>query len=200
MMIAFRRIMTAMALLGASAGAASAADGLLGLQFGAGVGQADIRIDQRPGNIALGLKDNHSAWQAFIGVRPISLLGAELAYFDLGTANSTLGTVQARARQHGTSLMAVGYLPLPVPLLDIYGKAGFARTQTTLDGSVSGVNCVVAGCNVFRGNSSDTRLGWGLGTQVKLPVIGMAVRAEYVQFSTPNGDPHLVTVGVVWNP
>jgi hypothetical protein len=28
----------------------------------------------------------------------------------------------------------------------------------------------------------------------------LAVRAEYEQFRTPNGDPHRVTVGVVWNP
>ena len=75
-------------LLPVLAGTASAADGLIGFQLGGGIGQADIRVDQRPGNIALGLKENHSAWKAFVGVRPISLIGAELSYFDLGTAKT----------------------------------------------------------------------------------------------------------------
>lgn len=196
----FVRTLMGAALLGALVNGAAAADGLLGLQLGAGVGQANIRVDQRPGNIALGLKENHSAWQAFIGVRPLSLIGAELSYFNLGEANNTFGTVQARARQNGAALMAVGYLPLPLPLFDIYGKAGLARTQTTLDGTVSGLSCVVAGCNVFKGNASDTRLSWGAGAQLKLPLIKLGLRAEYTQLNTSNGNPHLVTVGVVWNP
>ena len=108
--------------------------------------------------------------------------------------------MNAQARQNGTALYAVGYLPLPLPLLDIFGKAGVARTQTTLDGSLPSLACATAGCNVFHGKSSDNHFAWGLGTQVKLPVTGLAIRAEFEQFRTPNGDPHLVTVGVVWNP
>jgi hypothetical protein len=87
-----------------------------------------------------------------------------------------------------------------LPLLDIYGKAGVARTQTALDGTLPNIACIAPGCNVFHGNSSDTHFAWGAGTQVKLPLAGIAIRAEFEQYRTPNGDPHLVTVGVVWNP
>jgi opacity protein-like surface antigen len=191
-------------LLCALAGSAVAADGLIGFQLGAGLGQANIRVDQRPGNIGLGLKENHTAWKVLLGVRPISVIGAELSYFDLGKANASFGggttAVNAQAQQRGAALFAVGYLPLPLPLLDIFGKVGMARTQTTLDGTQPALVCVVAGCNVFHGNSSDNKWAWGAGAQIKLPLTGLAVRAEYEQFKTPNGDPHLVTVGLIWNP
>ena len=181
-----------------------AADSLIGMYVGAGVGQANVRIDQRPGNIALGLKENHSAWKLMAGIRPISLVGAEYAHLDFGQSSSTLGTagtasaVSARAQQRADVLFGVVYLPLPVPCFDLYGKAGTAHVQTDLSGSLPGVSCQTSGCNVFGSSATDTSIAWGAGAQLKLPVTSFALRAEYERFSTSNGNPTLLSVGFLW--
>lgn len=194
--------MMAAAALGLAASAVHADDALLGIHVGASLGQANVRVDQAPGAIALGLRESHTAWKAFIGVRPISLLGAELAYVDLGNPSAVTGAspvVTTRARQHGTTLYAVGYLPLPLPLVDVFGKAGVVRMRTELDGSVSGIQCVTAGCNEFHARDDQTKFAWGAGVQVRMPVTGLSVRGEYERFQLSNGNPDLVSLGVVWH-
>jgi hypothetical protein len=66
----------------------------------------------------------------------------------------------------------VGFLPLPVPFLDIYGKAGLARS--TLNTKESGVGT----------SSHGTEFAWGAGVQAHASMFG--VRLEYEQFSIPN--------------
>jgi opacity protein-like surface antigen len=189
---------------GALCAVAVASDGIVGAYLGAGFGSANVRVDDRPGDIALGLEQNHSAWKVLAGVRPISLLGVELSYMDFGKVSETSGlpnsatTVVASARQTGGSIQAVGYLPLPLPWLDIYAKAGAARIQTNVDGFLPSVQCAVAGCNEFQGSSADTSFSWGAGTQLKLPLTGLSVRAEYERFDVPNGAPELVSVSLLW--
>lgn len=198
------RLAAAIALMACLCESSQAAGGLLGKYVGAGVGQANIRIDQRPGDIALGLKENHTAWKAFVGIRPLSIIGVEYAYMDFGQPTSTLGalgtssTVVAQVKQRGSALMAVGYLPLPVPWLDVYAKAGISNLQTTLTGSLPGVVCVRPGCNVFDSRTSDKRNVWGIGTQVSIPLTDFALRAEYERYATSNGDPTLLTVALLW--
>ena len=187
-------------------GTASHADeNPVGLYVGAGGGRAQVRVDERPGKIALGLKENHSAWLLLVGIRPLSFLGAEYAYLDFGQPTATFGTpgtisaVSARAQQRANGIFAVGYLPLPLPLLDLYGKGGIAHVQTSLNGSLPGVACVGSGCNTFHSSTADTSFAWGAGAQLKVPVTDLAVRAEYERFKTRNGDPDLVSVGIVWS-
>jgi len=198
------KLLAAAVIGGTLCGAVQADDSSVGAYFGAGVGTANVRVDQRPGNIALGLKEHHSSWKVFAGMRPISLLGVELSYVELGRARATLGapgtasTVIATARQSGGSIYAIGYLPLPVPLLDIYGKAGTTRMETNLDGFLPGLQCVAAGCNEFHDNGAHTSFTLGAGAQLKLPLTGLSARAEYERFNIPNGSPDLVSVSLLW--
>lgn len=196
--------LAAAAMLACLCQISQAAGGLLGKYVGGGLGQANIRIDQRPGNIALDLKENHSAWKAFAGIRPLSILGVEYAYLDFGQPTSTLGTagtasaVVAQVQQRGTALMALGYLPLPVPWLDVYAKVGLSNIQTNLSGSLPAVNCVAAGCNVFASRTKDTKNVWGAGVQLGIPLTDFALRAEYERFATGNGNPTVMTVALLW--
>jgi opacity protein-like surface antigen len=138
------------------------------------------------------------------GIRPISLLGVELSYMDFGRVDASSGpptlptSVVASARQSGGSVHAVGYLPLPIPLLDIYGKAGTTRMQTKLDGFLPALTCVAAGCNEFHSSTTDTSFTWGAGVQLKLPLTGLSARAEYERFNIANGAPDLVSVSLLW--
>ena len=199
------RLLAAALISGTLAGAACADDELLGSYVGVGVGNANVRIDRRPGDIALGLKEHHGAWKVTFGLRPISLLGVEVNYVDLGRVSATLGapgsatTVLATARQSGGAAYAVGYLPLPVPLLDVFGKVGTVHMQTHVDGSLPQVQCIAAGCNEFHSSSTDTDFAWGAGVQVKLPLTGLSVRGEYERYSVPNGAPDLLSVNLLWH-
>ena len=182
----------------------SAKAGLLGFYLGAGVGQGSVKIDKIPGGSPLGFDKHHVAWQALVGVRPISILGAELNYFDFGEASAAVNTPaipvsgQINASVKGAALYAVGYLPLPLPLLDIYGKAGVAHLQADSRGLFSGIFCVVAGCDRFQSNRSDTTFAWGAGAQVKLPITSLSIRAEYQHFNASNGAPSLLSASVLW--
>lgn len=54
---------------------------------------------------------------------------------NLGDPHVTTGLqglpLVADAKVSGETLFAVGHLPLPLPMLDIYGKLGAAHLQTT---------------------------------------------------------------------
>jgi hypothetical protein len=64
-----------------------------------------------------------TAYQFFVGVRPISFLGAEMAYLDFGHAYGTLNSAVADLSLKGEG--AFGMLYLPVPVIDVYLEAGF---------------------------------------------------------------------------
>ena len=75
--------------------------------------------------------DNHAtAWQLTAGVRPISPLGIEYDYIQFGSPNGYIGSSYDNgSTTRANALFAVGYLPLPVPFLDVYAKLGVARLQ-----------------------------------------------------------------------
>lgn len=99
---------------------ASAAD-LLGVYAGAAVGRAEVRANQvafafpdGAGGIPLGLNEHATGWKVLVGLRPISLVGAELEYADFGhpSAQAPLGNllgIQADAHPRATTLS--GLLP-----------------------------------------------------------------------------------------
>jgi hypothetical protein len=157
----------ALALL--AAGAAHAANGLI--YFGAGVSQN--KVDDI-GNSVSHL--DNTSWKLLAGVRPVSFFGVEGDYLDLGshTVEYIGGTTHADA--HAFAAYAVGYLPLPVPYLDVYGKAGLARWQ--LNGSTSQ--------SLLRFSDDGTDFAWGLGAQVHFGNVG--ARLEYERFNIANTD------------
>src|SRR6185312_2420833 len=126
-----RLILLTILVLGPTA--ASAENGLFYL--GAGVTHSSLTVAINNyvvfGNIPTDLK-NHS-WTAFAGVRPLKWLAAEAEYIDLGSGNlkypeftissSTLGPTHGNA----WAVYAVGFLPVPLPVVEFYGKLGVAR-------------------------------------------------------------------------
>jgi OmpA-like transmembrane domain len=113
-----------LALCTACASTTVAAANPLGFYVGAGIGESEIRRDGSFLDADYRYDEYHAGWKVILGIRPVSPLGLELEYIDFGRASAGINdyfessSVDARA----TTLFGVGYLPLPVPFLDIYGK------------------------------------------------------------------------------
>lgn len=157
--------------------ATARADGLV--YVGAGV--SNNRLDNI-GNDFSHLND--TSWKVLLGTRPIKFFGVEGDYLDLGShtdqffTTSESGSVHSDARAFAAYV--VGYLPLPVPFLDLYGKAGLARWRLHQDTSSSAFPP-----NTFFHLSTDgTDFAWGLGAQVHFGNIG--ARLEYERFNIAN--------------
>ena len=170
------------------------ADDLLGLYVGGGVGESHVRNGSGFTNVN-GFVENHTGWKALIGIRPISLLGAELEYADFGrpsvTAAQTIvpGIIyNENVSQKAASAFGLLYLPLPVPILDLYGKAGISRLQTVVNATVTCVapaaTCVPNPVTDHQ-DSTNTRFAYGAGVQAKF--LSFAVRAEYERINAPGG-------------
>jgi len=158
---------------------------ILGFYAGAAAGQAQVTLGA-PGISTAGFSENHSAYKFMVGVRPISLIGAELSYIEFGHPAGSLGSLSADARIAGTAGFGMLYLPIPLPFLDLYAKAGAARLKSTIRGTAPVIGA-------FRVEASGTRPGAGVGAQLKFG--SLAVRAEYERFDVPGGYPGLVTLG-----
>jgi len=192
------RVVTTLLLgAGAIAAATGCAADPLGLYVGAGVGQSQLRQDFYQ------IDAHVTGWKLLAGWRPLSSLGAELEYADLGRKNVTyanaLGTSQIATSAKATALFAVGYLPLPQPWLDIYGKLGAARLQSntrdTFTGSCpTGVPCLIPVPTVTVDDTTRTRFAFGAGAQLKFGVPG--VRLEYERFTGAQGDQALLSLAV----
>ena len=72
---------------------------------------------------------------------------------------------------------AVGFLPLPIPFLDIYGKAGLANWRLHQDTNL-------APGDFFHYSDNGTDFAWGVGGQVHFGNVG--ARLEYESFSVAN--------------
>jgi|SRR5690348_10407710 len=194
---------------------AAHADDPLGLYVGASYGQAHIRVQS--GEIALGngsplpgLDMTHSAFKGIIGLRPISFLGAEVSYMDFGTVSTVVGQAMQgfpavvvnteRASQKGEAAFALLYLPVPV--VDVYVKAGvsrittdFSAAYTTTVGGICGLPCNTSQVgNVAAHDVTDTAFAYGAGLQWKLGQ--WAVRGEYERFDAAGANPSLFSIGM----
>jgi hypothetical protein len=187
-------------LLATVAPTAAHAEDILGMYIGGAVGQAKVKVDS--GGYAFeAFKENHSAFKAMVGVRPIAPIGAEMEYFDFGHPNGSVGGAPADASMKGTAAFAVGYLPLPFGA--IFLKAGLARLQSTLTGSPAitvpvcqpGNNCGT-GNGLFSLNRTNTSSAFGVGAQFKLGA--WAVRGEVERFNAGGQNPVLASLGVTW--
>ncbi len=70
---------------------------------------------------------DRTSWKVLVGLRPISLLGVEANYIDLGGQSNNFVDVNTHAHYKAFAGYAVGFLPIPVPFLDVFGKAGLGR-------------------------------------------------------------------------
>jgi hypothetical protein len=129
------------------ASVAPANDGLF--YFGAGITSNNVNSIQVQGLANLVPNINSTSWQVFAGIRPISLFAVEADYLDLGSQAKTFQTplscvsVGSCATAWDSDAKAfagyaLGFLPIPLPHLDVYGKAGLARYK--LNRSITSYN------------------------------------------------------------
>lgn len=160
---AVRRGLMALVAGGALALAAAPAQAQVpGIDFymGAGLGQSDVDIS--PADIDdLEFDKKDMAWKLFAGIKA-PIVGGELSYMDLGKPSGDVSEVSYKA------LGFFGVLRAPLPVLDLFVKAGLARVDAD----------VVEDLDSF--NTKDTQFAWGVGAGVKLGKFGL--RAEFEQF------------------
>jgi hypothetical protein len=165
-----------MAALALGAGVVHADEGFFYL--GAGISKNKVS-DITNSGAAFGDLDKTS-WKVLAGFRPISLFAVEADYLDLGSQTNTfVGGGNSHSDSKAFAGYAVGFLPIPVPFLDLYGKAGLARWK--LDGTAAST---VPPGNLFSFSNQGTEFAWGLGAQAHIGNIGG--RLEYENFNIPN--------------
>ncbi len=176
--------------------ATASADDLLGIYVGAGAGQSQLQQNYYQ------IDAHETGWKVFAGWRPLSAFGAELEYLDFGSKDVTYyGTsviTHASASANATALFAVGYLPLPEPWLDIYGKVGAARLQSKASASYTSTcqTCAIAFAPTIN-DTTGTRFAFGAGAQFKFGL--PAVQLEYERVTASQGDEALITLAVTVN-
>lgn len=210
--------LSALTLGSLGATTAAHANDLLGFYVGAAFGQAHIRAQPTlPGVGGIGnLDKTHSAFKGMAGIRLLSFLGAEVSYMDFGRASGgggqfsgpvydTLVTSQ-QASQKGEAAFAVLYLP--VPIIDIYVKAGVSRITTnfssTYEEYIPGAGscqighpaCSVVGVFSAIRDTTDSSFAYGAGLQWKLG--NWAVRGEYERFHAAGANPTLLSLGMTY--
>jgi hypothetical protein len=103
--------------------------------FGAGITSGHVNPVELQGFASEFPDLNSTSWQVFAGFRPINLFAVEADYVDLGSQSNTSvfaqscvsGGVCEITRASDAKAFAgyaVGFLPIPLPNLDIYGKMG----------------------------------------------------------------------------
>jgi len=180
---------------------------VIALALGAGVAQADNGFFYLGAGITSNkLSDivvqgtafpdiDTTSWKVFAGFRPISAFAVEADYMDLGSETAEgpctnccmaacRGINQSDAQVFAA--YAVGFLPVPVPFLDIYGKAGLARSKLSTDESGSAAS------------NHGTEFAWGVGVQAHIRYVGG--RLEYESFNIPNTNgAHVVSLSIFLN-
>jgi Outer membrane protein beta-barrel domain len=197
-----------MGALGASTQAL--ADNPLGAYVGVGAGVSNVGNNNYAYDYGYygSFRDN-LAWKAMVGIRPLPIVGAELEYIDFGSNDGHDGYYGPNyyygpnSHPKAAVLYGLGYLPLPVPFLDVYGKLGVARLQTDVT-SFSGCAGYYApgstgGCTPtgFRFDQWDDKFAYGAGVQTKFQ--DFAFRAEYERISSIYGNPAAFTVSATWS-
>lgn len=163
------------------------ADDLLGLYAGASVGYSTQYINAVSG----GAEQHDTGWKVMAGIRPISFVGAEVEYFNLGTPSRVIDAIDVDAKSRGEAAFGVLYLPYGIG--DLFVKAGGASLDTR-----SYVVSNGGGSTVLYGvDETDTVAAWGGGGQVKFD--NLAVRVEYEGFNAPPGRQSLISAGVLWS-
>lgn len=132
-----------------------------------------------------------TSWKLFAGLRPMSVFAIEADYLDLGSQTNTFVTTSSHSDAKAFAGYGVGFLPIPLPFLDVFGKAGLARWK--LNGSALSP---LAPPSSF--SNSGTEFAWGVGTQVHVGNFG--ARLEYENFRIPSTNgANVVSLGVFFN-
>src|SRR6266699_3653728 len=144
---AMRTLLLLMALA-LAAGAARADNGLI--YVGAGVSKDKLSNIAPSGGLA---DIDKTSWKVLAGLRPVSVFAVEADYLDLGSQTSAFVGGTSHSDAKAFAAYAVWFLPIPVPYLDLYGKAGLARWK--LNGSSPLVSAPFS--------TNGTEFAWGSG-------------------------------------
>lgn len=167
------------------------ADEGLGAYVGFGVGQSQINVD------SLGFSAHDTGWKALFGLRPTSLFGAEVEYVDFGSPHSFSSFGRVDSQASGPAVFGLGYLPLPLPYLDVYGKAGLSNVQQRANVSLGpGYSACAAGVSCEGFSRSESEFAWGAGAQIKAGAFG--VRLDFEQLRASGGNLNFSSVGFLW--
>jgi opacity protein-like surface antigen len=174
--------------------ASAAADDLIGFYVGGAIGQARVAADAgdfQPGTF----RENHSAYALTAGIRPISPFGVEVSYVDFGHPTGLVGNGRADVTMKGAAAFGVFYLPIPI--IDVYAKAGLARLESTVTGLTPvQPDCIPCAPSLFSLSRTNTSFAAGVGAQYRFGAL--AVRTEYERFNAAGANPGLVTLGLTW--
>jgi len=181
-----RRVFVQLSLTAGVACAATAAHAdSSGFYVGAGITRAKVDNVFESGQ---GFDIDNTSWKAIVGLRALPVLAVEANYLDLGSETRSFGFGGAHADGKAFAAFAVGFLPIPVPMLDVYGKIGLARWQLGASASPS----------LFALEERGTDFAWGGGAQVHFGNVG--VRLEYEQFDIHHTDgARIFTLGATFN-
>jgi hypothetical protein len=171
----------------------SLAEDLLGLYVGGAAGQSRV---EATAPYVQNFHESHSAFKFMIGIRPISLVGVEIAYDDFGHPNRQNGFLATDVTMKGES--AFGVLYLPVPIVDIFLKGGLARIDSTAG---TGIVCSAGQpCPALASLAPERRanVGFAGGAGAQFKIGPFAVRGEYERFHAAGGNPSLSSVGIIW--
>jgi OmpA-like transmembrane domain len=157
-------------VLALGASAAQADEGLL--YVGAGIVRDNLKDVA-----AINSDFNSTDWKVMVGFRPISLFAVEADYIDLGSETINSATGSTHLQYKAFAGYAVGFAPIPVPYLDVFGKVGVARWTS------SGGNSLPSS-EFFSLSDNGTQFAWGVGAQLHVGNIGG--RLEYENFNIRN--------------
>jgi hypothetical protein len=165
---------------------------------GGAIGEADVNSQQSFNSVPLDFDVHHNAWKVMLGVRPISLVGAEIEYLDFGEPHRNTVPGITSVKDKAAALYGLLYAPLPVPYFDVFGKVGLARLENDVTAHFP-FTCVVQSpnCGLFQLNRADTQLAYGGGAQIKIK--SLSVRVEYERIQASNGNPELFSLGLTWS-
>ncbi|MGC1387267.1 MAG: outer membrane beta-barrel protein [Steroidobacteraceae bacterium] len=209
-----------LAILALGASGSAVAGNPLGAYVGFGVGASNVGNNNYGNGYGYGCGPyacygyggnygtNVVSWKVMAGIRPLPIVGAELEYMDFGSANGNNGYYNnyyysgANTHPKATILYGVGYLPLPLPYLDVFGKVGVARLQTNESAYYNPTACPLptgVGCSsaLIAGiNQTNDKFAYGAGVQARWQ--DFAFRAEYEGVSSEYGNPAAVSISVTW--
>jgi hypothetical protein len=131
-----------------------------------------------------------TSWKVLAGFRPISPFAVEANYIDLGSETSQYVNVNTHVEYKAFAAYAVGFLPLPVPFLDVFGKAGLARWDS------GGSSNASPGGSLFSLSDNGTEFAWGVGAQAHVGNIGGRLEYESFHIANTNGA-NVVSLSVI---
>jgi hypothetical protein len=93
---------------------------------------------------------------------------------------------------------AFGVVYLPVPIVDVFLKAGLARIDSTATTNVvcpPGQPCIEIATPA---PESRTNVGFAAGAGAQFKIGSLSLRGEYERFNAAGGNPSLLSIGIIW--